>query len=136
LSPSWPDTDIGCNATVRFEPPTNTFAPNPAAMVIIRRPVVIASKKPWISHGIREGPSRHWLQGTRYRPLPRRAKSSFPMQPQSAYGFHFYQPRGTIFANGGLRSFAAARAKAFIYINAKWHPSDPYQKSCELMSGT
>ena len=33
LSPTWPVTDSGCSATVRFEPPTSTLAPSPAATV-------------------------------------------------------------------------------------------------------
>ena len=33
LSPTWPCTETGCNATVRLEPPTSTLAPRPAAMV-------------------------------------------------------------------------------------------------------
>src|SRR5579864_8361764 len=32
LSPVWPCTESGCSATERFEPPTSTLAPRPAAM--------------------------------------------------------------------------------------------------------
>src|SRR5882757_2509625 len=33
LRPVWPDTEIGCKAIVRLEPPTRTLAPSPAASV-------------------------------------------------------------------------------------------------------
>src|ERR1700731_4057346 len=33
LRPVCPPSDIGCSATVRFEPPTNTLAPSPVATV-------------------------------------------------------------------------------------------------------
>ena len=34
LSPVWPCTESGCSATERFEPPTSTLAPSPAAIDI------------------------------------------------------------------------------------------------------
>ena len=33
FSPTWPWTESGCSATERFDPPTNTLAPRPAASV-------------------------------------------------------------------------------------------------------